>query len=167
MEIRFVIEIMMNPILYKIIDTKMPIQFYGGETILSDDPILVQLAQQQQNERIRIVSVTGPVCYEIPQERVHGFLEFISTGNHSSAFHENLQGLAEDKFGRGLLTGWMDLKRFEEWLPKEVPAHLEQVFAQLRSCCESMSLLNMTEVYFDLYPMNQKHKHPRRAQDYR
>ncbi|HEY8097280.1 MAG TPA: hypothetical protein VIE65_14440, partial [Methylobacter sp.] len=120
---------------------------------LSDDPVLIKLAEQHDNIGMRMVSgyIGEPLALSPVEGKV--LLDFIGCGRWRKYFDCNLQGLACDKDGNDFLTGWMSLDEFVAVIGSPVPDNkiVAGIFWRLQIAVQAWQALGADEVYFDGY----------------
>lgn len=132
------------------------ISFYGNKTTVSDDPELIALAKQLNNQRMCLVSETITEYVNLKPEYGRILLAYVESGSWLNVFECNLQSLCCDREGRNLLTGCMDINQFDSFLNEiiETDSAVTQVLNDLKVVTKEWHSIGVEEVFFDGYELN-------------
>lgn len=104
----------------KDIDPRKPITITGNKMIVSDDAVLVGLADRTGNQSYRNILTPVTEVLTIDAAMSQDFLARIQTELYCSDFEKNLQCVSETPLKEPLLYGWIGIDRFCEFAASKI-----------------------------------------------
>lgn len=98
------------------IDTTRPVGFYGSKTTISDDQFLVNIVKETGLENFYYVSSPVTATTELSIEEGRLLLDYLKTCCWREDFDRNLQCISQTEAGEALLTGWMPVETFNDFV---------------------------------------------------
>lgn len=131
------------------IDPHRPIAFVGMRYEKIDDPEMVRLAESMQMPRLLIVATPVTPYAELSAEHGAVLLAYLRETAFAADFATNLQCVAETADGEPLLTGWMSLERFREFVAHRQADTPAETISALNTMISDWAGIDIAEVYFD------------------
>lgn len=135
----------------EMINPNKPLVFTGHKTSLCTDEVMIELARKMNNEVFRYVIEPITKDIELSVEDTAKFIKTVIGSNQRKLFDENLQGMAETVKGEPLLTGWLSLSDYQEFLVGVAGCPVSK-FLYVASL--SWNDLGVEDVYFDGFELN-------------
>lgn len=133
------------------IDISHPLSFRGIRNERTDDPEMIRFAKAMNTPQLQMVAQPATAVTALTADDGATLLAYLPLTPFFGAFQQNLQCLSETAAGEPLLTGWMPLERFGEFLAHRQAETPLAPLAALASLLDSWAGLHVHEVVFDGY----------------
>lgn len=98
------------------IDRTRPMSVWGSNAVKVTDPELVELAERMALPQLMVCEELVGEVLKIDAAEVATFLDRISKPEWRASFETDLQCISEDMQGRPLLTTWISIEVFHQFL---------------------------------------------------
>lgn len=134
------------------INSNKPIEFTGHRTTISDDPVLVEMAEKTKTPNLRLVTTPITEVFHVPAEESKVLLDFLRSNPWRRAFDENLQCISETHKGELLLTGWLSFTEFQRFLSEtQDPSCAIHKISQDMKAWLDAAPAGLEEIFFDAF----------------
>lgn len=132
------------------IDQSKPLTFYGSKTIKSDDPVLVKLASSTGIDNLMCISSPATEAITLSPEDGARLLNYLTSCCWREDFDKDLQCISETELGEPLLTGWMSLEQFNQFVTATSEARFPicDISLKLSKLLSGWTALDIDEVTF-------------------
>ncbi|CAG0961989.1 hypothetical protein RHDC4_00746 [Rhodocyclaceae bacterium] len=131
------------------IDPQRPLTFVGMRYEKTDDPEMARLAEAMQMPQLQIIANAVTPYVELSAADGAALLAYLPNTAFVTDFAENLQCIAQTTEGEPLLTGWMPLERFREFIAHRQADTPAAPLSALDAMMTDWAGIDIAEIYFD------------------